>query len=36
MNHALEPGRQFALRRRRTDRKRLEEIAWELHRRNPV
>ena len=35
MDHALEPQRQFAQRRRRPDRERLEEIARQFHRTIP-
>ena len=35
MDHALEPDRQLAHRSRRTDRQRLEKIAWKLHRATP-
>jgi hypothetical protein len=33
VDHPLEPDRQFAQRRRRTDRKRLIELPWRLHDR---
>jgi hypothetical protein len=31
VDHALQPDRQFAQRRRRSDRKRLEKVARQLH-----